>query len=223
MICALCVGSSCSSRWWNLTKELQTAPHYSLMIDESTDNSTTQKLIRFFTWDGAVASMLNELLEAQNKSCIFGLNLKLPVLTVDAIHSTYSQPCDCLLQVFIQFTMRTNPVGRTGQGWWNLRLWETSRLQFTSKNYWSCCVQSMGYQDSAIRYHSGQYSVSHSLPISCLSTVKGVLASIILSRLRPGEGLNRPHISINNNITRHTQSLLVLGTTWLQKSIWNLV
>ena len=61
------------------------------------------------------------------------------------------------------------------------------------------------------------------LCLLALSTVKGVLASIILSRLRPGEGLNRPHISINNNITRHIQSLLVLGTTWLQKSIWNLV
>ena len=54
------------------------------------------------------AGMLNELLEAQNKSRIFGLNLQIPLHVVDAIHSTYSQPGDRLLQVLIEFTRQTD-------------------------------------------------------------------------------------------------------------------
>ena len=55
------------------------------------------------------AGMLDELLEAQNKPRIFGLKLNLPLHIVDSIHSTYSQPCDRLLQVLIEFTKRTDP------------------------------------------------------------------------------------------------------------------
>ena len=53
--------------------------------------------------------MLDELLEAQNKSRIFGLKLNLPLHVVDAIHSTNSQPEDRLLQVLIEFTKQTDP------------------------------------------------------------------------------------------------------------------
>ena len=53
--------------------------------------------------------MLDELLEAQNKSRIFGLKLKLPLHVVDSIHSTYSQHEDRLLQVLIEFTKQIDP------------------------------------------------------------------------------------------------------------------
>ena len=55
------------------------------------------------------AGMLDELLEVQNKSRIFGLKLKLPLHAVDSIHSTYSQPEDRLLQVLIEFTKQVDP------------------------------------------------------------------------------------------------------------------
>ena len=55
------------------------------------------------------ADMLDELLEAQNKSRIFGLKLNLPLHVVDAIQSTYSQPEDRLLQVLIEFTKQIDP------------------------------------------------------------------------------------------------------------------
>ena len=55
------------------------------------------------------AAMLNELVEAQNESRVLALNLKLPLRVVDAIHSTYSQPVDRLLQVLIEFTKQTDP------------------------------------------------------------------------------------------------------------------
>ena len=53
--------------------------------------------------------MLDELLEVQNKTRIFGLKLKLPVHVVDSIHSTYSQPGDRLLQILIEFTRQVDP------------------------------------------------------------------------------------------------------------------
>ena len=56
-----------------------------------------------------VVDMLDELLEAQNKSRIFGLKLKLPLHVVDSIHATYPQPEDRLLQVLIEFTKQTDP------------------------------------------------------------------------------------------------------------------
>ena len=55
------------------------------------------------------ADLLDELLEVQTKSRKFGLKLKLPLHVVDAIHSTYSQPEDCLLQVLIEFTKQIDP------------------------------------------------------------------------------------------------------------------
>ena len=55
------------------------------------------------------ACLLDELLEARNKSRIFGLKLNLPLHVVDAIQSTYSLPEDCLLQVLIEFTKQTDP------------------------------------------------------------------------------------------------------------------
>ena len=58
--------------------------------------------------DDAVG-MLDELLEAQNKSRIFGLKLKLPLHLVDSIHSTISQPEDRLLQILIEFTKQIDP------------------------------------------------------------------------------------------------------------------
>ena len=54
--------------------------------------------------------ILEEILEAQNKSRIFGLKLNLSLHVVDAIHSTYSQPEDRLLQVLIEFTKQTDPT-----------------------------------------------------------------------------------------------------------------
>ena len=53
--------------------------------------------------------MLEELLEAQNKSRNFGLKLKLPLHVVDSIHETYLQPSDRLLQVLIEFTKQVDP------------------------------------------------------------------------------------------------------------------
>ena len=58
-----------------------------------------------------VADMLDELLEVQNKSHIFGLKLKLPVHVVDSwiIHSSNIQPEDQLLEVLRTFTKQTDP------------------------------------------------------------------------------------------------------------------
>ena len=47
--------------------------------------------------------VLEELLEAQNHSYVFGLKLKLPLYVVEAIHSTYLQPRERLLHVLIEF------------------------------------------------------------------------------------------------------------------------
>ena len=55
-----------------------------------------------------VAGMLDELLEAQNQSYVFGLKLKLPLHLVDAIHSTHLTPKDRLLHVLIEFTKQTD-------------------------------------------------------------------------------------------------------------------
>ena len=57
--------------------------------------------------------VLEELLEVQSNSYAFGLKLKLPQPVVNSIHSTYTQPRDCLLQVIIAFTQQVdNPTWR---------------------------------------------------------------------------------------------------------------
>ena len=48
-------------------------------------------------------------MEAQNQSYALGLKLKLPPHVVEAIHSTYLQPRDRLLQVLIEFTKQIDP------------------------------------------------------------------------------------------------------------------
>ena len=60
------------------------------------------------TPDDAV-NVLEEILEAENKSFVLGLKLKLPLPDVDAIHSTNLQPRDHLLQVLIEFTKQVDP------------------------------------------------------------------------------------------------------------------
>ena len=60
------------------------------------------------TPDDAV-NVLEEIIEAQNKSYALGLKLKLPLHVVDGIHSTNSQPHDRLLQVLIEFTKQVDP------------------------------------------------------------------------------------------------------------------
>ena len=60
------------------------------------------------TPDDAV-NVLEEILEAENKSFVLGLKLKLPLHVVDAIHSTNLQPRNHLLQVLIEFTKQVDP------------------------------------------------------------------------------------------------------------------
>ena len=56
------------------------------------------------------ADVLEELLDAQNQSYVLGLKLKLPLSEVDAIHSTYSNPRDRLLQITIAFLKQVTDV-----------------------------------------------------------------------------------------------------------------
>ena len=60
------------------------------------------------TPDDAV-NVLDEILEVENKSYIFGLKLKLPPKVVDSIHATHSEPRNCLVQVLIEFTKQKYP------------------------------------------------------------------------------------------------------------------
>ena len=53
--------------------------------------------------------VLEELLPAQNKSYELGLKFKLPQSEVESIHSTYSKPRNCLLQILIEFTNQAEP------------------------------------------------------------------------------------------------------------------
>ena len=60
------------------------------------------------TPDDAV-NVLEEILEAQNQSYIFGLKLKLPLHIVDSIYKTYLEPRNRLLQILIAFTKQVDP------------------------------------------------------------------------------------------------------------------
>ena len=60
------------------------------------------------TPDDAV-NVLDEILEAESKSYIFGLKLRLPLQVVDSIHMTHSEPHNRLLQVLIAFTKQVDP------------------------------------------------------------------------------------------------------------------
>ena len=53
--------------------------------------------------------MLAELLDAQTQSYILGLTLGLPLAQVDAIHDSYTNPPDRLLQVIIAFFKGVEP------------------------------------------------------------------------------------------------------------------
>ena len=60
------------------------------------------------TPDDAV-SVLDEIVEAQNVSYVFGLKLRVPKHVVDSIHSTHPQPLDRLLYVLLEFLMKVEP------------------------------------------------------------------------------------------------------------------
>lgn len=53
--------------------------------------------------------ILEELLEVQNNSYVFGLRLHLPQYVLDDIHKTYLEPRDRLLQVLKTFLKRVKP------------------------------------------------------------------------------------------------------------------
>ena len=57
--------------------------------------------------------MLEELLDVETQSYYLGLKLKLPLPVVKSIHSSCSNPKDCLLQVIISFIEQVeNPTWR---------------------------------------------------------------------------------------------------------------
>ena len=55
------------------------------------------------------AKVLQEISDAQNQSYILGLTLGLPQAEVEALHSTYSKPRECLLHIIIQFLKGIEP------------------------------------------------------------------------------------------------------------------
>ena len=55
------------------------------------------------------ATVLQEILDAQNQSYILGLTLGLPQTKVEALHSTYSKPDVRLLHIIIQFLNGIEP------------------------------------------------------------------------------------------------------------------
>ena len=57
--------------------------------------------------------VLDELLDARNQSYVLGLKLKLPLVEIDSIHSTYSNPRKRLLHVIIGFLKQK----QTGRPW----------------------------------------------------------------------------------------------------------
>ena len=57
--------------------------------------------------------LLEELLEAQNQSFLFGLKLNLPFCEVKAIHSEYSDPRERLLHVISAFLRRDTPTWKS--------------------------------------------------------------------------------------------------------------
>ena len=56
-----------------------------------------------------VTEIVDELVEAQNKSFWLGLKLKLPLHEVEAIHKQYSDPQERLLRILIRFTKQVDP------------------------------------------------------------------------------------------------------------------
>ena len=54
-------------------------------------------------------SVLEEIVEAENRSYRLGLKLKLPSHVVDSIKTQYSDPRDMLLQVLLEFMRQTEP------------------------------------------------------------------------------------------------------------------
>ena len=56
-----------------------------------------------------VNDIQEELLPAQSQSYVFGLKLGLPTDVLDFIHSKYTEPRECLLQVLLEFTKQTEP------------------------------------------------------------------------------------------------------------------
>ena len=55
------------------------------------------------------ADILEEILDAQNKSYYLGLKLKVAQCEVEAIHKTYTDPLDRLLHIFIAFLKGVKP------------------------------------------------------------------------------------------------------------------
>ena len=53
--------------------------------------------------------VMEEIIEAQNKSYVLGLKLKLPHYIVESIHKTHLEPQDRLLHILIEFTNRDDP------------------------------------------------------------------------------------------------------------------
>lgn len=60
--------------------------------------------------EGDIATVLDELLPAQNKSRYIGLALKVPEYIVEAIHQRCTNPQDCLYHVLLEILKRTDPI-----------------------------------------------------------------------------------------------------------------
>ena len=59
---------------------------------------------------GDVTDILEEILEAENRSELLALKLKLPPHTVDAIHRQYEEPKQRLLHVLLAVLNRVDPT-----------------------------------------------------------------------------------------------------------------
>ena len=59
--------------------------------------------------EDAAVHILEEILDAQNESDIFGRILKIPQRTVDGIHYRYSTPRDRLYHVIVEFLKQVEP------------------------------------------------------------------------------------------------------------------
>ena len=86
-------------------EQLKTDQAYTASVAENQlpDTATGDETL---TSDDA-ASVLEELLEAQNESYVIGLKLQLPEYEVKSIHSMYTLPRDRLLHILMEFTKQT--------------------------------------------------------------------------------------------------------------------
>lgn len=64
--------------------------------------------------EGDLATVLEELLPAQNQSRYIGLALKVPGYIVEGIHQRYANPKDCLHYVLLEILKQTDPIPT----WW---------------------------------------------------------------------------------------------------------